>query len=183
MKEIIIRCKGADELSLDELTPLQGRLKDLTKDNFIKLKTSLLDHGFAFPFFVWRNEGKNYILDGHQRDHVLNELKSEPDIKLPEKYPVAYIDAINKTEAAKLLLLASSQYGTITNEGLYEFLAQNELNIEDMKLKIQFDALNINDFADGWGNETFKPTDGMDSGRLDEKSKVVCPECKYEFTP
>jgi hypothetical protein len=29
----------------------------------------------------------------------------------------------------------------------------------------------------------FQPGSEDDQGRLDEKAKITCPECKHEFTP
>jgi hypothetical protein len=92
-----VKCKAADELSLEEMTPLQGDLKTLSDENHQKLKSNLVENGFLFPFFIWQNNGENYYLDGHQRDRVLHEMMKEPDkYKLPDKYPVAYIEAKNK---------------------------------------------------------------------------------------
>jgi len=67
MKTIAIRCTAAVNLHLSELTPLQGGLKELSDGNSEKLKRSMLKHGITFPFFIWQNEGENYILDGTQR--------------------------------------------------------------------------------------------------------------------
>jgi hypothetical protein len=71
MKTIAIRCSAAVNLELADLAPLQGDLKGLSNANFEKLKRSILKHGITFPFFVWQSEGRNYILDGTQRDRVL----------------------------------------------------------------------------------------------------------------
>ena len=70
-RAIDVRCKAAINLGLADLTPLQGDLKELPQANFQKLKQSIVRHGITFPFFVWQNDGKNYILDGTQRDRVL----------------------------------------------------------------------------------------------------------------
>ena len=71
MQTVQIRCKAAVNLDLANLTPMQGDLKELSQSNFNKLKQSILRHGITFPFFVWQSDGKNYILDGTQRDRVL----------------------------------------------------------------------------------------------------------------
>ena len=64
MQAVQIRCKAAVNLDLDQLTPMQGDLKELSESNFNKLKQSILRHGITFPFFVWQSDGSNYILDG-----------------------------------------------------------------------------------------------------------------------
>src|SRR5262249_38196529 len=116
MKTIAIRCTAAVNLDLANLTPLQGELKELTAANFDKLKQSILNHGIRFPFFVWESEGENYIRDGPQRDRVLNRMVEE-GYKIPP-LPCALIEAKNRKEAAEKILLISSQYGRVTDEGL-----------------------------------------------------------------
>jgi hypothetical protein len=74
---IKITCTAATSIKLEELTPLQGDLKELTHRNFEKLKKSILKHGISFPFFVWQDNGINYVLDGHQRDRVLRKMQKQ----------------------------------------------------------------------------------------------------------
>src|SRR6266496_436166 len=111
-----INCKAAIEIALKDLTPLQGELKELTDANFEKLKQSILKHGITFPLFVWQSEGENYILDGTQRDRVLKRM-AEEGYEIPP-LPCALIEAKNRKEAAEKILLISSQYGRVTDEGL-----------------------------------------------------------------
>jgi hypothetical protein len=86
-----INCKAAIEIALQDITPLQGGLKELSEANFEKLKRSILKHGITFPFFVWQSDGNNYILDGTQRDRVLTRM-TEEDYKVPP-LPCALIQA------------------------------------------------------------------------------------------
>src|SRR5262249_9414853 len=130
MKTIAIRCTAAVNLQLRELTPLQGELKELTGANFEKLKQSILKHGITFPFFIGKGDGENYILDGTQRDRVLKR-RAEDGYEVPP-LPCALIEAKNRKEAAEKILLISSQYGRITDEGLYEFLSTNELDFGEL---------------------------------------------------
>src|SRR5206468_10150245 len=111
-----INCKAAIEIALEDLRPLQGELKELTGANFEKLKQSILKHGITFPFFVWQSDGENYILDGTQRDRVLERM-AEEGYGVPP-LPCALIEAKNRKEAAEKILLISSQYGRVTDEGL-----------------------------------------------------------------
>ena len=115
-----IRCTAAINLNLDQLMPMQGDLKELFESNFNKLKQSILRHGITFPFFVWQNEGSNYILDGTQRDRVLTRM-AEEGFHIPA-LPCALIEAKDRKEAAEKILLISSQYGKMTNNSLEQFL-------------------------------------------------------------
>src|SRR6188474_842360 len=102
-RDIEIKCRAAVNLDLSELVPLQGDLKELTDANFEKLKRSILKHGINFPFFIWQSDGTNYILDGTQRDRVLNAMTDE-GYEVPP-LPCAIIEAKNRKEAAEKILL------------------------------------------------------------------------------
>jgi len=182
MKTIGIRCTAAVNLDLANLTPLQGDLKELTGVNFEKLKQSILKHGITFPFFVWQSEDKNYILDGTQRDRVLKRM-AEEGYEVPA-LPCALIQAKNRKEAAEKILLISSQYGRVTDEGLYEFLSTNDLDFGELEPLLELPALDLDKFKEGWMTEPdFLPTSADDQGRLDKKNPVRCPECGHVFIP
>ncbi len=128
-KTIPIRCKGNRHLPYDRLKAFQGDLKEMTEANAEKLKASILKYGWVAPVFVW---GSDYILDGHGRLLVLGGL-------LKEGYsiadlPVVDIEAQTKKEAAEILLAINSKYQTITDEGLYQFMHDMDLNLEDLSI-------------------------------------------------
>jgi hypothetical protein len=182
MKTIAIRCRAAVNLDLSALTPLQGGLKELTDANFEKLKKSILKHGITFPFFVWQSDGENYILDGTQRDRVLKRMADE-GYEIPP-LPCALIEAKNRKDAAEKILLISSQYGRVTDEGLYEFLSTNDLDFGELEPLLELPALDLDEFKEGWMTEPdFSPTSADDQGRLDQKNPVRCPACGHEFIP
>ena len=114
-----VTCEGADTVPLASLKPLQGGLKRLSEQGYQKLRRSLIKYGISFPFFVWRNGRTDWILDGTQRDIVLQRMQSE-GWQLP-KVPVAWIQAKSEVEAREKLLLASSRYGMIVTEGFIDF--------------------------------------------------------------
>ncbi len=141
-EEVLIRCRGAATIPLDKLTPLQNGLKDLAPAAASKLKKSLLSNGFCFPFFVWKSGDKNYYLDGHQRDRVLRQLKAE-GVKVPDQFPVAFVDAKNKAEAARLILLQSSNYGKMTGATLNIFADENSLDLQAMATMLDLPNINL----------------------------------------
>lgn len=137
MQEIQIKCKGTNELLLSEMSPLQGNLKKLTKENAEKLKNSILTQGFTAPFFIWEDKDKNYILDGHQRFTVLSELSSKYVVP---RLPVCKIIADNIKDAKKKLLSITSHFGDITKDGLVDFLAEfEEMDFSELQETINFD--------------------------------------------
>lgn len=131
-KQITIEVSNPSELRLIDyrkVKPLQGDLKDLTDRNYDKLKNVLIKRGFKVPLFVWKDvrnvEGNivthYWLMDGHQRHRVMMNENI-----LPYEVPYIEIEAKDQKEAKAQLLEISSQYGTITQEGLDEFTAELE---------------------------------------------------------
>lgn len=134
MQEVKINCQGAGHLRLDELVPFQKELKRLGCKNFDRLQKSLVQYGFCFPFFVWEQDEVHYTIDGHQRDEVLRAMAARPQsFKLPETFPVVFVEAKNRREAAELILLQSSHYGTITELGFEAFVGEYDLNLAQLE--------------------------------------------------
>ena len=127
-----------------ELVPLQGNLKDLTKANYQKLLKSIEKEGFFVPAFVWFNDGVPYILDAHQRHRVLTNENIEFENSGFE-IPYIEIEAIDEADAAEKLLKISSQYGTITQEGMDEFIAKYELPEQEIYEATAYDALRFDE--------------------------------------
>lgn len=122
--------------SITAFSATQGDLKFLSEDNYKKLKDRIETRGFNQPVTVWiDNEGTKHLLDGHQRKHVLEtEGWYEP-------IPYLKIDAKSLEEAAEILLEITSQYGTITQEGIDEFIATFQLPEVDVLNHTNFDGL------------------------------------------
>jgi hypothetical protein len=177
MKQVSIQCQAAVNLKLADLTPLQGDLKELSDASSEKLKRSILKHGITFPFFIWKTEGVNYILDGTQRDRVLRQMTDE-GYEVPP-LPCATIQAKNRKEAAEKILLISSQYGKMTDQSLYQFLTENDLHLSDLNDELDLPSIDLDHFREA----DFGPVSADDQGRLDEKNPVTCPECGHEFVP
>jgi hypothetical protein len=108
---MLIKCQADAFVPLEALEDLQGSLKFRSERDMTRLTNSIKEHGFAFPFFVWKSEGKNYILDGHGRYQALLQMQSVGE-KIPQ-LPVVYVQAKNKTDAKNLLLRVNSQYGEV----------------------------------------------------------------------
>ena len=179
---IKICCKGAVNISLEELIHLQGDLKELSEANYRKLRTSILRNGITFPLFVWQDGGTNFILDGTQRDRMLRKLAAE-GYDIPP-LPCAIITAKDKREACEKILLISSQYGKMTNDSLYAFISKNDLGFLELEEMLDLPQINLEEFKMGWLQEPdFQPTGVDEQGRLDRKNPVTCPECGHEFVP
>ena len=116
----------------------------MKEPEYKKLRKSIEKYGFRFPVFVWNN----CILDGHQRVFTINRMITEGWSIV--KIPVVDIEADNEKEAKKLLLLVSSRYGHVTEEGFYEFLSLSDLDWEELKTEIDLPEIDIKKFEEGY---------------------------------
>lgn len=144
-----IACQPHDPIALSELNSLQGELKDLTDENYAKLRNSILELDFSFPFFIWIDNGKIYTADGHQRDRVLTRMKTE-GVELPDKFPAFEVMAKDKVEAKKKLLALNSSFGKITEEGLYSFMNEEGFGIDPLEVE---DYVSIPEFEMEYGEK------------------------------
>ena len=129
---IKIKCNAENTLELAELTEFQGGLKQRTDIDYDKIKLSICKYGFSFPFFVWKNGSKNYLLDGHGRFATL--CKMQKDGYTIPSLPVVYVSCKDKKEAKEKLLRLNSQYGKMTKESVLEFCSDIEVNFEEISL-------------------------------------------------
>jgi len=138
---IRIACEGADTLSLDRLTPLQGDLKRLSPANATRLRKEILDLGFSEPISVWQTNGTTYILNGHQRVTVLKAMQADGYTIPP--LPVSRVDATNLEQARRKILALTSQYGEMTPDGLSDFLAETELTLPEVDASFRFPEIDM----------------------------------------
>ena len=146
MPTIKIKCEGAATLDLDQLEPLQGALKPLSDTNYEKLKQSIVERGFSFPFIVWqqtaRGKKRRYrIMDGHQRDIALKRMRDDGYTIPP--LPVSYVKAKTEKEAREGILLISSQYGEWNASSINTFIEDFDIDIDDLAPILAIDKLVI----------------------------------------
>lgn len=156
---------GLPMLKISKFKPLQGNLKDLSSENYNKLKKSIEKHGFVIPVFCYDDGKDKWIVDAHQRQRVM--LKEGWDIEVP----YVNIEAKDLEDAKEILLKVSSQYGHITLEGLDEFKPDWQ------ELDLSFDAIGFADINVGAKKAQKKDQDIF--GTNDKT--VICPGCSMEF--
>lgn len=144
IKEVKISCDVKLFLPVEDLNEFQGNLKTLSSVNYEKLKKQILDEGFSAPIFVWQDKGKWWILDGHQRKHVILKLKAE-GYAIPS-LPCVQIHASTKKAAKKKLLTYVAQFGKVDGQGLYEYIMESELSLEELKEVGDIADINMEDF-------------------------------------
>lgn len=173
IKTIEIKCDSKDYLNIAEMSELQGGLKQRTDADYDKIKLSILKYGFSFPFFCWKDNGKNWILDGHGRMATL--CKMQKDGYLIPDLPVVYVEADNMKQAKEKLLRLNSTYGRMSRESVLEFAEDIELNFDEIALPDT-----VIDFST---EEEPQETEGDDDiPDIDEKEKPNSERgCLYEL--
>lgn len=146
-------------LPITSLREFQGNLKDLSDENYAKAKKSILDLGFSFAIHAWENDGKYYILDGHQRLRTMLKMVEEGYAVPP--MPTVLVEADNFKQAKKKVLAGTSQYGQITGQGLYEFISESGLDWRDVVRDNRFPEIEPTRFVDEFYGE---PNTGGDYG-------------------
>lgn len=160
-KVIEIKCTGADALDIKDIEPFQGNLKDLSKENYEKLKKEIFELGFSEPISVWKNKEKIYCLNGHQRLRTLRMMQEE-GVLVP-KIPVNYIQSKDIKEAKKKVLALTSQYGNMTSEGLYEFMNDSGLTMEEISASFRFPEIDLAVFNSEFFTETLSEEDAFEN--------------------
>ncbi len=126
-----------------------------------KLIDSILKYQFADPFKVWSDGQKLYCLDGKHR--YLDLLKiEEQGIEVPKLLPATFIQCASKKDAAELVLVYSSRYAKITNQGLFDFTQTYDIDLPELSTinLPDFDPIefsNLFDSEDGSSEKDFEP--------------------------
>lgn len=145
-----IRIKELVKLSLEKIKPFQGGLKELSRENYEKLRNEIKNTGYNFAMHVWKDpKDKLYkLLDGHQRYRVLTEIQKEGE-KIPE-LPCVVVDAPSYKEAKRMVLQGTSQYGKITGDTLYQYLHENGISHTELAERYNFHEIDIDRFISGY---------------------------------
>ncbi len=165
MKTIKINCESNKYLKLEDMHDFQGELKDLMEIDYKKLKKDIITNGFIDPFNVWFYEDKWYILDGHQRHRTLTKMKNEDGFSIPE-LPVTIVHADSYKKAKSIILSLSSSFGTMTSQGLYEFVSGADLDFNDLN-NFRLPEINMDKFAEEFGD-----LPSLNEGANKEKKEV-----------
>lgn len=176
-KTLRVTCKAHSLANLDALIPFQENLKELDEEGANKLRRSLLKHGISFPFFIWNNNGANYILDGTQRERVLLMMRKE-GWEIP-MLPVDFVEAKNKKEAREKILLILSQYGKMNEDSFRDFLEESRLAFDKISAMISLPQINIPIFL---SNGEVVPPEEFKEYTETIETEYECPKCGYEWS-
>lgn len=181
MKTIKINCESNKYLKLEDMHDFQGELKDLMEIDYKKLKKDIITNGFIDPFNVWFYEDKWYILDGHQRHRTLSKMKNEDGYSIPE-LPVTIVHADSYKKAKSIILSLSSTFGTMTSQGLYEFVSGADLDFNELN-NFRLPEINMDKFAEEFGDlpSLNKESDNSKNDKQElEPQFIVSIKCEDE---
>lgn len=168
-KTIQIKCEAKSYYQLDDLNHFQGDLKSIDKDQFLKLKKSLISDGLPIGFHVWIDKkSKVWTIDGHHRVLALKALRDD-GFHIPS-LPCVIVQAKDKKEAAKAVLINNSKYARMNQESLGNFMIDFELNVTDLDF---LDIAELKNFAPDLTDSDFNPSDDVEA----DKKHKVCPHC------
>ena len=112
------RILKTEEIQWQRLEFIQNdNFKEWVNDGDTKLVQSIVKYQFVDPFKVWQDDDKLYCLDGKHRWLDLKKA-SENGIEVPDLLPATFIACTDIKEAAELVLVYSSAYARITEQGL-----------------------------------------------------------------
>jgi hypothetical protein len=147
------------------------------------LKHSLIENQFIMPFHVWLEDtrgktgGKRWILDGHHRQRVMIELEKE-GYEIPRDLPAVFINCQDRREASKLVLVYSSIYANVTEEGLYAFLSANEVDFNELMTSLDLPEFDVDRFIKGYLQD--HPGKEFDETIAEGVELCHCPTCGHE---
>lgn len=142
---ITTRILKTGDINWRELSFIQDEnFKELPQHRKQKLKQSIIENPFSDPFKVWycESSGLTYCLDGKHRTIILEELAAE-GYEVPENLPAVFLDCADIKEAAKLVLIYSSVYAYITEDGLFNFMQAYEFSPDDLKMPVEIPELDM----------------------------------------
>jgi len=153
-----------DKRKLSQLIPWARNPRQIKDAEVQRLQQSLEEFGQVEPTAIGPS---NELYNGHQR--LKSWASKFGDIEIDVR-----VSSRPLTEKEREKLTVFLHKGT-TGGWDWESLA-NEFETKEL-LEWGFSLEDLQIVPD------FEPVGSDEQGRLDEKKKVICPECGYEFTP
>ena len=169
-KTISIQCTATMCIPLSQFCMMPHHLKDRKRKQVEKLAKLIVEHGFLFPLFVWRQsyvgEAAYTILDGHGRYNALKLLEKQ-GYTIPA-IPIVVIHAENAIQAKKKLLEVGNLNGQINVDEFEKYTKDMTLDLTDLYVPNVTEQLQAQLSAAGFFPDAVPP--GM----------CRCPKCGRE---
>lgn len=166
-----------EQVKWRELAILQPEnFKKFADRNYEKLKRSINRNGFSDPFKVWEEKKKLWVIDGVHRILTMKRMETE-GWKIPDTFTANFIKCKNKDAAFEKILIYSSSYTEITQEGLYKALTDTKIELPELELTIALPSFDMKAFGEKYFN------DGSDFQENIAKQKIKNKfQLSYAFT-
>lgn len=160
----------------------QPNFKDISKEDLHAIKASLISNNFAQPFYVWEDETDSslYCLDGKHRTLALEELLKE-GVSVPYQLPATFIFCENKKAAAKLVIIYSSIYAKISQQGLFDFLKEYELEMSELKNEISIPEFSVPRFEQKFDMFNNNEPDATEDEPVEIKENEIIIVCNGDI--
>jgi ParB-like chromosome segregation protein Spo0J len=161
-----------EQVATADLIPYARNARTHSESQVAQIAGSIQEFGFTNPVLI---DAANGIIAGHGRVMAAQKLglQSVPCIRL------GYLTDAQK----RAYILADNRIAL--NSGWDDAMLEvelAELHADEYDLGLLgFDADEVSKLM-GY-SPNFAPGTEEEQGRLDEKAKITCPECKHEFTP
>jgi hypothetical protein len=168
-----------DWVDLDSLEWIQGNLKEISKRNFKKLITSIIQNDIIKCFHVWERPGGGlWCLDGNHLKKALEAIR-ESGTPIPQRVKADFIDCRDEKHAKELVLVYSASYAQIIEEGLYEFIETENLEFKSIREQIRLADVDLAKFQAGYYDEI-----QINEKEVDEniETDYECPRCGYRWS-
>ncbi len=177
-KIIRVKNRSAATIPWQQLRPFQGDLKEINKLNFEKLKKSIFKHGITKAADVWAApDGEYKCIDGHQRLKLYEWLENKGWTVPP--IPVSFVEAASESEAKEILLThAGGSYGTITEQGLMDYMKGADLNLDFLNEQIVIPEIDMEAFEEKFKTTTVKEHERRAKGEDDVPEVRKDPKTK-----
>ena len=133
LKTELIQWRDLIEFQPEKFKKYSNKLTD-------KLKNSLVNNGFASPFYVWERDNGIFILDGHGRFRAMNQMEQDGE-SIPDKLPAIFLSIENESEAKKMLMTFNSHYAELNKEFVIEYMG--DLVFDDINSEFELFELNF----------------------------------------
>lgn len=178
MQTIKVKCKSAGLLTLDQMTIIQGNLKELSKEDYENFKKIIIKHGYSDPINIWVDEDKNKILSGTTRFLTIRTMRDKEGFIVPP-LPVSYVEADTLKEAKEKLLAFASQFGKVTKQGTYEYISQSEIDYRELA-GYKLPGFKLASFELEYFTEK-KEREPVEKPKKSTVEFIECPNCHKEF--
>lgn len=136
-KSVRVESRSVQNFPIKSLKDFQGNLKKLSPINYQKLRDRILELGFSEPVTIFQHDGKNYLLNGHQRVRTLRKMRRE-GYEVPSEIPCSIASIETPEEAKKVLLALTSQFGVILDTALEELARRANVSLEELSTNYHF---------------------------------------------